>query len=115
MKQILFVNVSPNRNGNTVEMAHRLLSGKGYETLHLVDYKIYPLGQSFADDQFDDVMQKMISADILVMGFPVYGHSMTGQFRTLLDRIYESSYKHQLKGKELLLHFSRNQSVLSHA
>ena len=58
MKQILFVNGSPNRNGNTVEMAHRLLSGKGYETLHLVDYKIYPLGQSFADDQFDEVMQK---------------------------------------------------------
>ena len=28
MKQILFVNGSPNRNGNTVAMAHRLLSGK---------------------------------------------------------------------------------------
>ena len=76
MKQILFVNGSPNRNGNTVEMAHRLLSGKGYETLHLVDYKIHPLG-----------------------------HSMTGLFRTLFDRIYESSYKHQLSGKDLYFIF----------
>ena len=115
MKQFLFVNGSPNRNGNTVAMAHRLLSDKEYETLHLVDYKIYPLGQSFADDQFDEVMQKIVAADILVMGSPVYWHSMTGQFRTSLDRIYESSYKHQLRGKELLLHFSRNRSVLSHA
>ena len=105
MEQILCVNGSPNRNGNTVEMAHRLLSGKGYETLHLVDYKIYPLGQSFADDQFDEVMQKIVAANILVMGSPVYWHSMTGQFRTLLDRIYESPYKHQLKGKDLYFIF----------
>ena len=105
MKQILFVNGSPNRNGNTVEKAHRLLSGKGYETLHLVDYKIYPLGQSFADDQFDEVMQKITVADILVMGSPVYWHSMTGQFRTLFDRIYESPYKHQLRGKALYFIF----------
>ena len=86
-------------------MAHRLLSGKGYETLHLVDYKIYPLGQSFADDQFDEVMQKITVADILVMGSPVYWHSMTGQFRTLFDRIYESPYKHQLRGKALYFIF----------
>lgn len=105
MKQILFINGSPNRNGNTAAMAHRLLSGKECETLHLVDYKIYPLGQSFADDQSDEVMQKITAADILVMGSPVYWHSMTGLFRTLLDRIYESSYKHQLRGKDLYFIF----------
>lgn len=105
MKKILFINGSPNRNGNTVRMAHRLLSDNGYETLHLVDYKIYPLGQSFADDQFEEVMQMITNADVLVMGSPVYWHSMTGQFRTLLDRIYESSYKHRLKGKNLYFIF----------
>jgi len=105
MKQILFVNGSPNRNGHTVAMAHRLLANIGYETLHLVDYKIYPLGQSFVDDQFEEVMQKIIDADIIVMGSPVYWHSMTGQFRTLLDRIYESPCKHRLKGKDLYFIF----------
>ena len=50
-------------------------------------------------------MQKITAADILVMGSPVYWHSMTGQFRTLLDRIYESSYKHQLRGKNLYFIF----------
>ena len=69
--------------------------------MHLVDYKIYSLGQSFADGQFDEVMQKITAADILVMGSPVYWHPMIGQFRPLLDRVYESSYKHQLRGKDL--------------
>lgn len=105
MKQILFVNGSPNRNGHTAAMAKRLLAGRDYETLNLIDYKIYPLGQIFEDDQFESVMQKMQEADVLVMGSPVYWHSMTGQFRTMLDRIYESPLRRLLKGKELYFLF----------
>lgn len=105
MKRILFVNGSPNHNGRTAAMAKRLIAGKEYETLDLIDYKIYPLGQSFEDDQFEAVIQKMLEADVLVMGSPVYWHSMTGQFRTLLDRIYEFSLKHRLRGKELYFLF----------
>lgn len=105
MKQILFVNGSPNRQGHTAAMAKRLLAGREYETLNLIDYKIYPLGQSFADDQFEVVIQKMLEADVLVMGSPVYWHSMTGQFRTLLDRIYDSPWKHRLRGKDLYFLF----------
>ena len=105
MKRILFVNGSPNRQGHTAEMAKQLLAGREYETLNLIDYKIYPLGQSFADDQFEVVIQKMLEADVLVMGSPVYWHSMTGQFRTLLDRIYDSPWKHRLGGKDLYFLF----------
>jgi len=105
MKLILFINGSPNRNGHTAAMAKRLLAGKEYETLNLIDYKIYPLGQSFEDDQFEAVIQKMLEADVLVMGSPVYWHSMTGQFRILLDRIYESPLRHQLRGKDLYFLF----------
>ena len=101
MKRILFVNGSPNRQGHTAEMAKQLLAGREYETLNLIDYKIYPLGQSFADDQFEVVIQKMLEADVLVMGSPVYWHSMTGQFRTLLDRIYDSPWKHRLGEQDL--------------
>lgn len=105
MKRILFVNGSPNRQGHTAAMAKRLLAGREYETLNLIDYKIYPLGQSFTDDQFETVIQAMLVADVLVMGSPVYWHSMTGQFRTLLDRIYESPWKHRLRGKDLYFLF----------
>lgn len=105
MKRILFVNGSPNRQGHTAAMAKQLLAGREYKTLNLIDYKIYPLGQSFADDQFETVIQAMLEADVLVMGSPVYWHSMTGQFRILLDRIYESPWKHRLRGKELYFLF----------
>ena len=42
---ILFINGSPNKNGNTAKLAAKLLSGKTYQTLDLVDYKLYSYGQ----------------------------------------------------------------------
>ena len=41
---ILFINSSPNHNGNTAKIAAELLSGKDYETLNLTDCKIYGYG-----------------------------------------------------------------------
>lgn len=101
MTKILFVNGSPNKDGNTASIARKMLDGCDYDVVNLTDYKIYPLGQTYGDDEFDEVMRKMTEADVLIMGSPVYWHSMTGQFRTLLDRIYESPMKHQLHGKKL--------------
>ena len=49
---ILFINGSPNKNGNTVKLAETLMNGKGYETLELVDYKVYGYGQHFEDDRY---------------------------------------------------------------
>ena len=39
--KILFINGSPNKNGNTAGLAETLLADKAYETLNLTDYKIY--------------------------------------------------------------------------
>ena len=41
---ILFINSSPNPNGNTARLAATLLEGKEYEMLNLADYKIYGYG-----------------------------------------------------------------------
>lgn len=43
----LFINGSPNKDGNTAALAKALLAGKEYETLNLTDYKIYSYGQPF--------------------------------------------------------------------
>lgn len=48
---ILFINGSPNKNGNTVALAQTLLKGKEYETLNLTEYKVYSYGHKFKDDQ----------------------------------------------------------------
>lgn len=33
---VLFINGSPNENGNTAELAETLMNGKAYQTLNLV-------------------------------------------------------------------------------
>ena len=55
----LFINGSPNKNGNTAKLASRVLKGKEYETLNLTDYKLYSYGQDFKDDQFEEIYEKM--------------------------------------------------------
>ena len=102
---ILFINGSPNKNGNTAALAKTLLAGREYETLTLTDYKIYSYGQRFPDDQFDEVLAKMKSADTLVMGAPMYWHNLGGAVRDLLDRFYGPVQPGDLKGRRLAFLF----------
>lgn len=101
----LFINGSPHKDGNTVTLAHEFLKDQEYTTLHLVDYKIYSYGQNFADDQFDEVVNKMAKADTIIIGSPLYWHSMSGAIRNLLDRFYGNVSEDLLKGKDLYFVF----------
>ncbi|MFS9161150.1 flavodoxin family protein [Streptococcus oralis] len=101
---ILFINGSPNKNGNTVALAGKLLGNQAYETLHLVDYRIYDYGQEFSDDQFEEVLAKLFEADTIVIGSPVYWHSINGLVRNFLDRQY-GRVEDQLIGKDLYFIF----------
>ena len=102
---ILFINGSPNKDGNTVKLADTLLEGKEYDTLHLVDYKIYSYGQEYGDDQFMDVIDRMKQADMIVLGSPLYWHSMSGAVRNLLDRSYGVVSEETFQGKKLFFVF----------
>ena len=70
---IIFINASPNKSGNTARLAKELLAGNEYETLNLIDYKIYAYGQEYADDQFEEVIDAIRKADTVVMGSPCTG------------------------------------------
>lgn len=102
---ILFINGSPNKDGNTVKLAKELLKGKDYKTMHLVDYKLYSYGQNYPDDQFDEILKEMKQADIIVIGSPLYWHSMSGAVRNLLDRSYGTVSKEMLDDKKLYFLF----------
>ena len=47
---ILFINGSPNKNGNTAALAAELLKGHKYKTLNLTDYTIGAYGQNLPGD-----------------------------------------------------------------
>ena len=81
---ILFINGSPNSNGNTAALAKELLQGKEYETLNLTDYRIGSYGQNFEDDELDQVIAKMKQAEVIVIGSPLYWHNICGSVRNIL-------------------------------
>ncbi|MDE6055344.1 MAG: NAD(P)H-dependent oxidoreductase [Lachnospiraceae bacterium] len=102
---ILFINGSPNKEGNTARLAGKLLAGKEYQTLHLVDYKLYSYGQKFEDDQFAEIVEEMKKAEVIVIGSPVYWHNMSGSVRNLLDRFYGPVSQGALSGRKFVFLF----------
>lgn len=103
--KILFVNGSPNPNGNTARLAAALLKGRDYETLNLTDYTIGAYGQSLPGDGLEQVIAAMKKADIIVMGSPLYWHNICGSVRNVLDRFYGKVENGALHGRKLYFIF----------
>lgn len=102
---ILFINGSPNKNGNTAELAKELLKGRDYETLNLTDYRIGSYGQDFPDDQLGQVIGKIKEAEVIVIGSPLYWHNICGSVRNMLDRFYGLVAEGSLSGRTLYFLF----------
>ena len=102
---ILFINGSPNKNGNTAALAEELLKGKSYETLNLTDLIIGSFGQNLENDGLDDVIGAMEKADTIVIGSPLYWHNICGSVRNVLDRFYGRVENGGLSGRKLFFVF----------
>ena len=102
---ILFINGSPNKNGNTAALAAKLLKGKEYETLNLTDYIIGAFGQNLPGDELNAVIAAMKKADTIVIGSPVYWHNICGSVRNVLDRFYGKVEDGELSGRKLYFVF----------
>ena len=103
--RILFINGSPNKTGNTAQLAEKLLGDRKYETLDLTDYRIGSYGQNFSDDELDIVISKMKEADIIVIGSPLYWHNICCSVRNVLDRFYGLVSEKDLKGRDMYFLF----------
>lgn len=101
----LFINGSPNKDGNTVALAEAMIQEKEYTTLNLTDYVIGSYGQNLPGDQLDEVIRSMEDADVIVVGSPLYWHNICGSVRNVLDRFYGKVQKGQFAGKKLYFLF----------
>ena len=101
----LFINGSPNKNGNTAKLAAELLKGRDYKTLNLTDYTIGAYGQDLPGDGLDEVIEAMKSADTIVIGSPLYWHNICGSVRNVLDRFYGRVENGSLHGRTLYFVF----------
>ena len=85
---ILFINGSPNKDGNTARLARELIGDRPYEQLNLAEHKVYGYGQNYGDDDFEDVLARIEAADTLVVGSPVYYAAPNGALCAFLDRLF---------------------------
>jgi multimeric flavodoxin WrbA len=97
---ILGISCSPRKEGNTVVLLKEVLKGakqEGAETeLYSVsDKKIEPCqgcmscwetGECVVEDDMHDLGDKMIAADGIVFGTPIYFYNMTAQAKAIIDR-----------------------------
>ena len=101
----LFINGSPNPNGNTAALAAELLEGKNYKSLNLTDYIIGAYGQELPGDGLETVIAAMENAKTIVIGSPVYWHNICGSVRNILDRFYGKVKNGSLSDRKLYFIF----------
>lgn len=99
--KILFINSSEHSNGNTAQMGMQLLDNYQYKKIDLINYRIGFLGQKNKDDELFKVFNEIKNSKTLVIGTPVYWHSMSGALKTFIDRSSDNNIDNPFEGKHL--------------
>jgi multimeric flavodoxin WrbA len=111
---VLGINGSPHRNGNTayaLRYALSLLKEAGVETeyIALADQEIHNCqgcfscrdGECVHDDDMRSIIDAMRQCDCLLLASPVYMGMVTGQMKTMMDRtvLLRAGAEFELSGK----------------
>lgn len=115
--KVLAINGSPRKNWNTATLLTKALEGAASqgaatELIHLYDYhykgciscfacklkdgKSY--GKCAVQDELTPILEKVETADAIILGSPVYFHSVTGEMRSFIERmgfpytVYDKNY-----------------------
>ncbi len=100
MKNILIISATPRKNGNSDVLCDQFMkgaeeSGNKIEKIRLKDKEInYCIGcgvcikthKCTQKDDTQEILEKMIDADVIVLATPVYFYTMNAQMKTLIDR-----------------------------
>ncbi len=115
-KRILVLAGSPRIKGNTDILSDEFIRGakemgNDTEKIYLAQKKIYPCIGCYKcrstsehtcvfkeKDDFEEIIQKVITADVLVLASPVYFYSLTAQMKVALDRFF--ARENEIKNKK---------------
>lgn len=100
--KILGLSCSPRKSGNTESLVGEALNGAQHEgaeaeLFSLSDKEIKPCdgcstctrtGKCHINDDMQTVYQKLVAADGIIFGTPIYFYSMPSQAKALIDRTY---------------------------
>ena len=110
MKRVIVLSTSLRRGSNSDMLADRfvegaLSAGNDVEKVSLVGKNIQfcrgcfacqKLGRCVIKDDVNDIMAKVLEADVVCWATPIYYYEMSGQMKTLIDRLnsmYPLDYK----------------------
>jgi len=104
---ILYVSGSPRKRSNTDYLLKFTLDQTGGEFIKLTDYTISPCRACWAclenascvirDDMSAMITPRLMAADAIVIGTPVYFNNVTAQLKCFIDRTW--AIRGQLKNK----------------
>ena len=101
MSKIIFMNGSPNKNGNTNRIGENLLKNISHDVLQMSDYKVSQYGKVYDDDQINTIFKELEDKETIVIGAPIYWYTVGGILKTFIDRLYMLPEAKVLKGKKL--------------
>ncbi|MBU3836950.1 MAG: flavodoxin family protein [Candidatus Phocaeicola faecigallinarum] len=110
MKKVIVISTSLRAGSNSDMLADKFIegalkSGNDVEKISLIDKDIrfcrgclacQKLGKCVINDDVNDIMQKVLNADVIVWATPIYYYEMSGQMKVLIDRMnamYALDYK----------------------
>lgn len=99
-KKVLVISASPRKNGNSDMLCDEFVrgateAGHEVEKIRLAEKKVgyctgcyacQKLGKCCQKDDANEIVEKMLSADVIVLATPVYFYSMDAQLKALIDR-----------------------------
>lgn len=100
MKKVLILSASPRKMGNSDILCQQFMkganeAGHSVEQIYLYDVKIgfckacyacFKTGKCVLKDDMAEILEKMQSADILVVATPTYFMTMNGMLKNTIDR-----------------------------
>ena len=113
--RVLGVSGSLRKDGNTALLVKEILKrceegGVKTEFVSLAGMKILPcLGCEkckekkwcvIANDDWNEVMEKVLTCDVLVIGSPTYYYDVCGHLKNFIDRTYSLYHDRKLAGKK---------------
>ncbi|MBR1840098.1 MAG: flavodoxin family protein [Prevotella sp.] len=110
MKKVIVISTSLRQGSNSDMLAEKFVegakaAGNDVEKISLVGRNIQfckgcmacqKLGRCVIRDDVNDIMTKVLKADVVCWATPIYYYEMSGQMKTLIDRMnamYEQDYQ----------------------
>ena len=101
MKKVIVISTSLRRGSNSDMLADKFVEGamsggNDVEKISLVGKDIrfctgcfccQKLGKCVIKDDVNDIMAKVLEADVVAWATPIYYYEMSGQMKTLIDRM----------------------------